>query len=53
VDDNETAEEAVVREIREELNANVTDLKYLFRYPTNMSTAAGQSLHWICFSRVN
>lgn len=33
VDDNETAEEAVVREIREELNAHVTDSKYLFSLP--------------------
>ncbi len=33
VDDNETAEEAVVREIHEELNANVTGLKYLFSLP--------------------
>jgi len=33
VDDNETAEEAVTREIAEELNAKVIDAKYLFSLP--------------------
>jgi len=33
IDDNETAEEAVKREIKEELNAEVIESKYLFSLP--------------------
>ncbi len=33
IDDNESAEQAVIRELKEELNAEVIDLKYLFSFP--------------------
>ncbi len=35
IDDNETAEQALTRELMEELNAEVTDMKYLFSLPND------------------
>lgn len=43
VDDNETAEEAMTREIAEELQAKVTQLTYLFSLP-NLYTYSGLTL---------
>lgn len=43
VDNNETAEEAISRELKEELNAEVVSLKYEFSLP-NLYTYSGWTL---------
>ncbi len=35
VDNNETAEEAIIRELKEELDAEITSVKYVFSLPNN------------------
>lgn len=44
VDMNETGEEAVIREVKEETNLNVTDTKYLFSIP-NTYIYSGFEVH--------
>jgi len=44
VDMNETGEEAVIREVKEETNLDVTDVKYLFSIP-NLYVYSGFEVH--------
>ena len=50
VDMDETAEEGMTREIREETGLVVRDIKYLFSVPTYTAIQASTSTLSICFS---